>query len=326
MAGVFSKMVLSIILPVSVLGAGCTTTQPVYPAVEVRPVLLDNNGDFDLGAAGKKAALFYNEGAFISAYNEYKNTVLHMPSTTGEHKDYKALLGFADAAMALSGLGEKYQDEARLVYDVISKATLSDTGPKNMGLTKAIKARAEAGLVLLDSIAVSSDDVTAQRDVEARIMLAIDVTPSDPRLWNALGQVYDRKQNWFSALDSYVTALRLSHDKGATVAPVQNNMGMSLMMQGRTLDALQKFKQAHTAHPDVQLYDNNYRLALILSDNLGQAVEGLEGVRVAQLYNDAGFIAHGNGDEIRARKLYEKAILTSPVYFEIAEQNLKKLT
>lgn len=140
-----------------------------------------------------------------------------------------------------------------------------------------------------------------------------------------MGQAYDRKRNWISALDSYVTALRLSHDRGSAVAPVQNNMGMSLMMQGRTLGALQKFKQAHLAHPDIQLYNNNYRLALILSDKLGQAIDGLDEGRMAQLYNDAGFIAQGNGDETRARILYEKAILTSPVYFEIAEQNLKTL-
>lgn len=321
MVGVLSRMVLCILLPVNAVGAGCATTKPVLPVVEVRPVALINNGNFDLVTADKKAALFYKEGAFISAYTEYKNAVIKMPSNTGERKNYTALLGFADAALALSALGETYQDEARLVYNALINTQTSDTG-----LSKAMKARASAGLALVDALDVNMDaDVGAQTHIEAKIMLALDATPNDPRLWNALGQVYDRKNNWVSALDSYVTALRLSHDRGAAVAPVQNNMGMSLLMQGRTSYALQKFKQAHQAHPDIQLYDNNHRLALVLSDKLAQAIEGLEEGRTAQLYNDAGYIAQGNGDDQRARALYERAILTSPVYFEIAEENLKTL-
>ncbi|PHR91812.1 MAG: hypothetical protein COA69_11600 [Robiginitomaculum sp.] len=300
-------------IPVSIVVSGCTTNRSV---VDVRPYNIGNNGNVDLGAVRDRAALFYERGTFISAYTDYKTVVLQMP----KDKDYPALLGFADAALALAGLGEQYADEARIVYENLVATD---------GLSNPLKIQAETGLILLDVMAADrgeSPEISAsETSAEALIMRALDTNPQDPRLWNALGRAYDRKQNWISALESYVTALRLSHDNTGAVAPVQNNMGMSLLLQGRTEEALVKFRQAHMANPEIQLYDNNTRLALILSDDFATALEGLDDIPMAQLYNDAGFIAAGHGDVARARGLYEKAIEINPLYFEIAEQNLAAL-
>lgn len=296
------------IVPVSIAVSGCTTSQSGF---DVRPLNIGNSGNIDLATVRDRAALFYERGTFISAYTDYKTVVLQMP----KDKDYPALLGFADAALALAALGEQYADEARMVYENLVATD---------GLSEPLKTQAETGLVLLDVMEAAPKD-SAAPSAEALIMGAMDANPQDPRLWNALGRAYDRKQNWISALESYVTALQLSHDNGGAVAPVQNNMGMSLLLQGRVPEALVKFRQAREANPEIQLYDNNTRLALLLSDDFETALEGLEDIRTAQLYNDAGFITAGRGDIAQARALYQKAIEISPVYFEIAEQNLAAL-
>jgi len=144
-------------------------------------------------------------------------------------------------------------------------------------------------------------------------------------LWHALGRSYDQNNAWIDALDAYVNALSTAKENGQSTAAVINNMGMSLLMQGRKKEALVKFKQAAKASPDMPVYDNNLRLAATLSGKTTQALKGLSDTKIAQIYNDAGVIAQAQGEHGNATKFYKKAIEKSPVYFKRAEENLTAL-
>ncbi|MBL4869526.1 MAG: hypothetical protein JKX72_01095 [Robiginitomaculum sp.] len=288
-----------ITLLIGLIVSGCATTTP--PTINVRPVPLAGQVDVHFDEDYQLAVTSYADGKYGLAYTAYKKLLMRSP------KETKALLGFADAALAMVGQGSSYQEEAILVYTRLINTP---------GIAKDILRQANTGIILLQSL--SADKNSAD-------IINLATNSDDPRVWNALGRGYDKTGEWISALDAYLTALNLSYETGQTIAPVQNNMGMSLLLQGRTNEAVKKFKQAHLASPHIKLYDNNYRLGLIFVGHLSRAIEDIEDGQAAQLLNDAGFIAAGIGETARARTLYQHAIHLSPVYFQTAEQNLRAL-
>ncbi len=294
----------------------CATPKPALEKsnldVKVRPVVAASEtlpaSNFDTSAALKHAFALQKSSDHVASYDAYSMIILRLAR---DHKDRtQALLGLADSALSLSWRAAKYQNRAHKLYTEI--AANSDNTPTQIH-------RAQAGLLLLNL-----------RDyrpsaAEKHLRAALQDSPNDPRLWNALGKVYDGEQQWLDALDAYIKALSAAKSNGTNTAAVVNNMGMSLLMQGRKQEALAKFKQARKANPDMPVYDNNYRLALILSGNTGKALNGLSETRTAQIYNDAGVIAQSLGQQKTAAHLYKKAIEKSPTYFERAEKNLAGL-
>jgi len=297
--------------------AACATTKPavekVIMDIDVRPVTQSSDvvelPKFDAEAALASADKLQKSSDYIASFDAY--TVVLMRMATDHEDRTQAMLGLADSALSLTWRGEKYKNRARKLY--------ADIAANTDGTPDQIR-RAKAGLLLLDLA-----DFTPEA-AEKRLHAAIKDSPGDPRLWNALGKVHDGNKQWLDALDAYVTALTAAKTNGTSTAAVVNNMGMSLLMQGRKKEALSKFKQARKANGDMPVYDNNLRLAQTLSGKTDKAVKGLSDTRAAQVYNDAGVIAEARGESSKARSLYMKALETSPVYFERAEKNLAGLT
>jgi len=169
-----------------------------------------------------------------------------------------------------------------------------------------------------------------------RLKSALDAAPTDERLWSALGKSYDQNKDWIAAQEAYAQALEHGQDWPNAI----NNMGMSLLMQGRYEKALDKFAQAAQIAPSKALYDNNRRLTLVLMRQYDRALDDLETddletddletddmaeSRAAQLLNDAGYVAMMQGDRDRAKTLFEYAIARSATYHAKAYANLAAL-
>lgn len=301
--------VLSLLVIAGIGLSGCASAKKldVKNTIDVRAATMVEQQTIDLEAERTAADNYYAEGNFKAALRAYQNVILHA-SEDYEHA-HLVLMGYGDSALALGG-HEAYRRKAEKAYSVL--AEFED-------LSEEIQDRLLSGQVLLEI--AKNEDI----DVEVRLNEALETNLGDPRLWNALGRLHDQNQDWLIALETYVKALHVANKEGYPVAPVINNMGMSYMLQKRTADALKKFEQAHALNPDIHVYDNNRRLALILTDRIDQAVDGLTDKRAALIYNDAGYLSAATGKKARAQYLYKKAIELSPSYFEKAEINLSAL-
>jgi Flp pilus assembly protein TadD len=158
-------------------------------------------------------------------------------------------------------------------------------------------------------------------DIELSLNLALERNLQDPRLWSALGQFYDKQAEHMRAQDHYIKALKMGGPKAAII----NNMGMSLLLQGRREAALKKFEHAIELDQDNQLFDNNRRLVLALQADYQAATEGLTDHRAADILNDAGYIALQRGEMKLAARLLEHSIRLSPRHHQKAQANLEAL-
>lgn len=294
--------------------SACATIKPAME-IQVRPVLKSTRSveqqDFHIETALADAQKLQRLSDYAASYDAYNVLLMHIRTKETERKvRADVFLGLADSALSLSWRGAVYKTRAREIYNKISEDV--DSG-------EDYKRRAKSGILLLN-IARFKPDAT-----EKYLRLALEDSPNDLRLWNALGKVRDGNANWLEALDAYIHALAIAKKTNANTAAVVNNMGMSLLMQGRRKEALIKFEQAYKSNPEMPVYDNNLRLAQTLSGKTSAALEGLSETRTAQIYNDAGVIAQAQGNLRKARNLYKKAIEKSPMYFEVAEKNLADL-
>ena len=292
---------------------GCATTKSkglaALEKVEIRAAEIVESETFDANATHLQADKYYADGDFQRALVSYKNTLIRAPQDFDARLDVK--LGYADSALALSGTSEKYLKNAKIAFAALGEP---------LEMTEAQQSRLLAGQVLLEIAAGESEDA------EVRLNEALEVNLHDPRLWNALGQFHVRRKEWVLATETYVKAMEAATLADYPLAPVINNMGMSYLLQGRSKDALKKFDQAHKMNAEIPIYDNNRRLALILTGRLDKAVKGLNDKRAAQIYNDAGYVLAMRGQNGSAKYYYKKAIELSPIYFEKAELNLLALS
>lgn len=158
-------------------------------------------------------------------------------------------------------------------------------------------------------------------DPELRLNQALERSPNDPRLWNALGGFHDKQGQPLRAQDCYLQALKT----GGTKASVVNNLGMSLLMSGDMRSALSKFEQASELEPNKKIYDNNRRLTLALLGQYEKAAAGLTDDFAADILNDAGYIAKSRQDITQAAALFKAAIARSTSYHVRAHENLNEL-
>ena len=293
--------------------SACATTKvqkiDVLDNVEIRKTNTVVSETIDANETFQKAREDYAAGKFVQALAGYENT-LTVADDSFNHR-IETVLGYADSALALSSVSKSYQEKARIAYtNILGTPHLSEDD----------KNRVLAGQVLLEIASGTSEDA------EVRLNEALEKNLMDPRLWNTLGRVHDQQGEWVLATETYVKAMEAAGESGYPLAPIINNMGMSYLMRDQAKDALKKFKQAHALNRENKIYDNNRRLALVLTGRLDKAVEDLSDKRAAQVYNDAGYISAGRGEYGTARYYYKKAIELSPVYFKKAELNLEALS
>lgn len=300
---------LSISLLALCMSACATTKTNVLEKVEVRAAEIFDSEEFNVEDIYEQAIEYYALGDFKRAIAAYENTLVGAGADYENRQD--ALLGYGDSALALASLS----DTNRLKADTTYKALLDHSDISDLNRDRVL-----SGQVLLEIVRGESEDV------EVHLNEALEVNLHDPRLWNALGHFHDRAGEWVLATETYVKAMEAAGETGYPVAPIINNMGMSYLMRGRSKDALKKFRQAHGMNADIEIYDNNRRLALVLIRRHDKAAKDLTDNRAAQIYNDAGYLSASRGQTKKARYYYNKAIKLSPIYFEKAEINLLALT
>lgn len=150
---------------------------------------------------------------------------------------------------------------------------------------------------------------------------AVDADQSQWRAWNALGQIYDSEQAWEQSSNAYIFGISQNPNSIA----IRNNMGMSLLMQDKPDEALPHFETALNIKPGNETATINRQIALA---KLGRYAEALEGISQKERYialNNIGYIAMTKGELKRARHYFNLAAEESPSYYELAEENLKKV-
>jgi len=269
---------------------------------DVRPITSTTTQKIDIAATLERAQAAYKAENYFQSAKDYQAVYVHDPA------HFAARIGLGNAALAL-GQGE-------LAFDIFEDLHAHSQTSSN---TQA--ADIFSGYILAEIMTNRSEDI------EVRINDALEVTRTDPRLWNALGRELDRQARWEAAQNAYIKAL----ETGRAHSAIINNLGMSLLLQGRRAEALTKFQHAVNLNPHKHLYDNNRRLTHLLLDEYSQALKPVSGdinlsdSQAADLFNDAGYIAMQSKNFDRAQSLLERAVSLSPHYHETAYKNLETL-
>ncbi len=159
------------------------------------------------------------------------------------------------------------------------------------------------------------------RDAESfrRLSEAAASGVADWRTWNALGAYYDGLRQWIEADAAYAKAIDLSGGS----AIVLNNRGYSRLLRRQSEAAAEDFAAALRLRPGMSPARTNLRLALAMSGQYDQATEGAGPDDQARLYNNAGLMAAARNDFPQARALLQRALTTSPEYYQRAADNLR---
>ena len=151
-----------------------------------------------------------------------------------------------------------------------------------------------------------------------------DAVVADPKLWhawNALGALYDANQRWDEADQAYAKALALVPRS----ALVNNNLGFSLLSQGKRAEAIQSFQTALEIDPTLQPAQMNLRIALALTGRYEEATAGIQGSTLPATLNNVGFAAMVRGDYTKAEAYFTQSVNASSSYEEMASKNLEEL-
>jgi Flp pilus assembly protein TadD len=160
---------------------------------------------------------------------------------------------------------------------------------------------------------------------QAEVLLkkAQSLSPHSTRALNALGLISDQKRDYRRAQALYREAL-LQDPKNPSI---RNNLAYSFFLQG-------DYEQALTTADEVLLttpghLETRMNRSLFLM-KLGRVDETLKNFRhflnEPDAYNNLGYLYLQAGSLSMARECFEKAILLSPAYHDLAHQNLKRLT
>lgn len=267
--------------------------------VEVTPVYYDSTEEiksdpFDPDGGFTLAETLFRSERYADALVEFVKVMEHDPSRV------EARFGAGESFLALG----KYHAAAKIYWD--DEFNWPDD---------------EAGDTLQIGRILSGIYTDRFENQASAIHDGMVLSTNDARLWNAKGQWHDRRAEWMDALVCYVTAMDIGERHSGTI----NNMGMSLMLQGRYEEALGKFSQAKYLSPKTEIYDNNLRMSQIMMGELRSALSDIDESRGADILNDAGFVAYQRGQIKQASKLYQKAIEISPVHHVKAQANLDLL-
>jgi len=283
--------------------AGCATTETRHAAavplidapqtaIEVRATTQKSANLFEIEDPLVQAVEARVKGHYDVAYQKFYAAWLATPRSEA------VIIGLADMALKTGHTEQAYSaiSELKLDTETVNPALLASQ--------------------VLTEIAVGKSP-----DIELRLNQALKRAPKDARLWNAMGRFYDSESLWLQAQDCYIR----SHKFGGSKAGLNNNLGMSLLMQGRLSAALSKFEHAFDIEKDVDLYDNNRRLTLAVMGQFDKATNGMSPMRAADILNDAGYIAKLTQQNARAKALFKAAIEHSETYHAKAHENLTNL-
>ena len=280
------------LLSLSPLAYSSEVTESLTP--DILPVARSSSGAFEALVPLLTARTQFANGEFADSYKNYSTVFLHDPD------NIEVLFGLADSALAI-GKGEiaakAYTRLAR--FDLTSEQSIAQ-------FTGLVLAEISEGIL---------------ENPEARLKQALNISPENYQLWNALGQIYDKQERWQGSWTAYQKAA----ENGFSQAGLHNNLGMSLLAQKKYQGAISHFKYALRLTPESKQFQNNYRFALLMAGDYRAALENVSDDAAGTLLGDAGYIAMQREDYTLARVLLEKAIEVSPLYNQRAARNLEQL-
>lgn len=269
------------------LSAGCTTS----PARTARPV------PSTVGAAGATQAISRGEAALR------------------EGDAGRAMIEYAAAAeldprnvVARYRIGSLYEHagdygSAAKAYEDVLKID-----PAHAGASEGL------GLIRLRE----------QNYEQARSYLVL-ATMNDRHRWrahNGLGVLDDLAGNYADARAHYGAAI--AQHPGDPM--LYNNRGYSLYLAGQHRQAEADFQRALQLDARYALAWANLALVRMrLGDYAGSVEAFSETLQPPQAYNNVGYLLYLQGDLDPARRYLERAVALSPVYYDVAHQNLERV-
>ncbi len=161
-----------------------------------------------------------------------------------------------------------------------------------------------------------------RRDEAVKVLsAAVEADPDLWRAWNALGGLHDFAHQFDLAAEAYGRALALRPGSGV----IRNNMGYSLLLQGKPAEAARLLMDALQREPRLEAAHANLRLALAMQGRYNDARAGLTRDRQAAALNNIGFVALSRGDYAEAETFLAQAVEASPHYHERAAANLLRV-
>ncbi|HLO78316.1 MAG TPA: tetratricopeptide repeat protein [Magnetospirillum sp.] len=155
-------------------------------------------------------------------------------------------------------------------------------------------------------------------DAATVLTAATEADPTLWRAWNALGGLHDIAKKFDLSAQAYERALALRPESGV----IRNNMGYSLLLQGKPAEAARVLMDAIQHEPRLEAAHANLRLALALQGRYQDARAGLTKDRQPAALNNIGFVALSRGDLNEAEAFLVQAIEASPSYHDRAAANL----
>lgn len=182
-----------------------------------------------------------------------------------------------------------------------------------------VAARANQG-VGLTSLALR--DLRAAEPALAR---AVEGDPKLWRAWNALAVIHDSRRAWAQAGDAYAQAIAAAPEGSPAQAMLHNNLGYSLMLQGRFAEAEPHLLKALALDASLDRARANLRLTVAWQGRYREALSGTTPAHLAEALNNVGFVALTRADYEDAEAYLSRAIENSPGHFEAATRNLDHL-
>lgn len=209
----------------------------------------------------------------------------------------------ADIGHLLADLAFADKDFARAVplYDAVLAAGVADAQiDEKAGMAKLQTGDLAGAAALLDR--------------------ATRTTDASWRAWNAQGIVADFQRDWDAADTAFQRALALAPDR----AEIFNNVGWSLLLQGRWGEGEAMLERAASLDPKLQRAANNLELArTALSEGLPERGRDESEADWAARLNDAGVVAKLQGDEQKAVAAFTRALEARSEWFVRAANNLE---
>lgn len=166
------------------------------------------------------------------------------------------------------------------------------------------------------SLLLKGDAEEGQKALSA----AVGEDPTLWRVWNALGQNWDKQKEWRRAEACYRKALEINPSADV----VYNNLGMSYFMQAQYRKAVTQFNRALQLNKTLEAARLNRRLALAMLGRYDEAIEGVDPSEQHRVLNNIGYIAMLRCDLELARAYFQRSTELSPSYYKTAHDNLRR--
>lgn len=266
-----------------------------------------------LQQGGDKAVLFTNIGEIHKARGNSKLAQMAFNRALEARPDHvPALLG--------AGLIHLAQRDYDLAESKLQQAVALDKRRVEEVNSQVAAAYPEGDA---RDVTVDADTVPGERPrnlPEAGGFKSYDVS-SPVGAYNGLGMLADLAGEFDRAIAFYRVADAIRPGSAVT----QNNLGYSYYLAGDLAAAEAHFRRTIHLNPDFERGWRNLALVLSHREQYEEAVRALSHVGdKSEAYNILGYLCMMQGMHDDAARFLEKAISLSPVYYEMAYQNLER--